>query len=118
MITKKILDTWNHPHYNLMGKIDGDPKPYFRLPLPWEVKRLILQLRIDPNNIYFQGKTLNLSPTDPCYLCNEFNQTFDNMLQNCKVIEQKFKHPPKLLGEGNQTLFLTFSITQMNKPPK
>ena len=106
MINKKIEDSWNHPHYNLLGRIEGDSKPYLRLSFPWIVKRLILQLRIDPVNIYFQGTTINLSPTDPCYLCNDYNQTFDHLLLNCKVVLQKIKYPPKLPAKGNQTLLI------------
>ena len=92
----KALHSWYHPHYNSITNISNNPQPYLQQPWPWAIKRLIFQLRTDPNDIYLCSVQIILDSAKPCHLCNQANQTIDHLLLNCCTIQQKFKYPPRL----------------------
>ena len=69
-------------------------KKQFLLNAPWDLIRFITQLRLQPENLFINDHSIIMDSTFPCSLCNSQNQTWLDVITNCKTVKEKVRPPP------------------------
>ena len=114
-ISDRITTSIYFPHYKYLINSPQPDNPFLRDPIPWTIKKFIVQLRINPNYFEMHSDITLLSPNQPCPICNQASATWHHLLV-CNRIITCIKPPLNFQIPLTSKDFYSYTIPNLTLP--